>query len=329
MTAMKTGSILLVAVGGIGFRHFQALLNCQSDFELHVVDTSIDAVNRARTYAGEQQSRKQIHYYHAVSELKPAMHFQIAIIATSSLVRRAIFEELITHCKVQTVIFEKVLFPELKDYEEVGELLQKNSISAYVNCARRVQDIYQELCKETRHSKWLHAQIVGADWGMACNAIHMVDLFAYLSSAAVEHITCSGVLLENQIYDSKRKGYIEFYGKLIGKIGEKTTYRIECSHGKAAPTIELFTEKAYYCINEADGCITKQALESGEFEEKYFRLTYVSQTTTQVVEMLLRKQPVELTSYEESAKLHIPVFKEFLKRRNQILGREEEICPIT
>ena len=49
-----TANVLLIAVGGIGFRHFQALLNCESDFELHVLDLNTDTIERAKAYAAEQ-----------------------------------------------------------------------------------------------------------------------------------------------------------------------------------------------------------------------------------------------------------------------------------
>ena len=45
---MNKENVLLIAVGGIGFRHFQALINCQSDFVLYVVDVSREALEQAR-----------------------------------------------------------------------------------------------------------------------------------------------------------------------------------------------------------------------------------------------------------------------------------------
>lgn len=326
---MTKDNVLLVAVGGIGFRHFQALLNCESEFELHVVDISEDAVNRAKSYGEEQNSGKQVHYYGSVSALAPQLNIQIAIIATSSLARRTVFEELVSRCNVKTVIFEKVLFPRLKDYEEVGSLLKENNIAAYVNCVRRVQNVYQELRKEIRCSERLCAQIKGGDWGLACNAIHMVDLFAYLSPIEFEYITCNGSLLENQIYNSKRNGYIEFYGKLTGKIGDRTTYLLECSHGKASILIELFTDSAYYCIDESNGLMTIQSLDSGKFTEKHFLTSYVSQTTTKIVDTILKTGTSELTGYAESVKFHKPILREILHKKNEILGRDDKVCPIT
>jgi len=326
---MKKDNVLIVAVGGIGFRHFQALLNCQSDFDLHVVDVDYEAIERARAYAEEQAHGRTVYYYASVNEIIPSMHFEVAIIATSSLVRRTVFEELIARCTVRTVIFEKFLFPCLNDYSEVGNRLRQKNIAAYVNCARRVQNLYLELRQELHHAKWLHVQVRGSNWGLACNGIHMVDLAAWLSPGGVEPITCNGALLENKIYDSKRKGYIEFYGKLTGRIGENTTYLLECDHGQAEGLIELFTDTSYYSINESEGSMIAQSINSGDPVVRKFELSFVSQTSTQIIDRLLRGHPIELTSYEDSARLHVPVLQEFLKKQNIIQGSESEICPIT
>ena len=326
---MEKDHVLLVAVGGIGFRHFQALLNCRSDFELHVVDVSEAAIERAKTYEKEQKNRKLIHYYTAISEIEPSLYFRLAIIATSSLVRREVFEELVKGHPVETVLFEKVLFPKVRDYAEVGAILKEKHIAAYVNCARRVQSIYRKLREDLGGARLIQAQIRGGNWGLACNSIHMIDLFAYLSGADTQFVTCNSALLENRIYDSKRRGYIEFYGKLAGRIGENTTYLIECNHSEAPNLIELFTDTDYYCIDEAGGQITVQSLNSGELTEHHFQMSYVSRTTSEIADGLLRGEPVELTRFEESARLHIPLLKEFLNKRNEIQGKEDEICPVT
>lgn len=323
------GNVLLIAVGGIGFRHFQALLNCKSDFDLHVVDVSNDAVQRARDYANDQKAKRAIHYYASVAEVPQGTGFQIAIIATSSLPRRAVFEGLTARCEVQSVIFEKVLFPRLEDYEAVGAILRAKHISAYVNCARRVSDFYMALREKTRRAKWIFAQARGSDWGLACNGIHMIDLVAYLSPTGIGDVACNGSLLENHIYDSKRKGYIEFYGRLTGKLGEKATYLMECSHGREPLVIELFTDTAYYCINESQGLMTVQDLDTGDLTVRHFQSLLVSQSTTRIVDRLLCGQAIELTGYQDSARLHVPLLREFLKKKNEIQGSESELCPIT
>lgn len=320
--------ILLIALGGIGFRHFQALLECESEFDLHVMDVSPDAVERARSYAEKRKPNKKIDYHSSISELEPATCFQIAIIATSSLPRRAVFEELIGRCAVRTVIFEKVLFPRIQDYQDVGALLKEHHISAYVNCLFRTEKPYQQIREELRGARQLHAQVTGGGWGLACNCVHMLDLFAYFSSCAPDSVSCEA-LLEDRIYDSKRKGYIEFYGKLIGRVGENTTYLMECDHSQNALKLELFTEKTYYSIDMAGGRAIKLDLVQGNFTEGQYEPLLISRSTTQIVDKLMRGQPIELSSYDVSAEFHVLLLREFLRKKNQIEGAEDVICPIT
>lgn len=329
MMEKAKNKVLLVAVGGIGFRHFQALLTCKSDFELHVVDVSIAAIERAKEYAEGQTHDKIIYYHASVSELEETSLFQLAIIATSSLQRREVFEEITARCIVQTLIFEKVLFPSIDDYEKVERLLKEKHITAYVNCTRRVQPVYKSLHEELLHAKSLCAHVKGSNWGLACNSIHMIDLFAYLISANLERVSCNGSLLEKKIFNSKRKGYIEFYGKMTGSIGDNISYLIECDHGEAELVIELTTESDHYSINESDGVMIKRHLHGGKPIEQHFEFLLVSQVTAYVADKLLQGKPVGLVSYEDSAKLHLPILRELLKTQNEILKSESTVCPIT
>lgn len=327
---MKSNQVLLIAVGNIGFRHFQALLNCRSAFTLHVVDINNTAVAHAKAYAADHANDREIHYYASLAEIPPQVAFHTAIIATSSLPRRAILEELVSLHTVKNVIFEKVLFPRVEDYSAVDLLLDKMGITAYVNCVRRMSVSYAALRDELAGAKNLFFSIRGGDWGLACNCIHIVDLFAFLAGTSQNaSIFCSGTLLEDELFQSKRSGYIEFYGRLVGKLGERALFSIECGHGPIPQEIEIHTDTAYYCIREADGTILSQQLDSAAANMRSLDLPLVSQSTTQAVDRLFEGRPAGLTNYKESAKLHLAFLREFIKKRNALLETEDDLCPIT
>lgn len=327
---MKSNQVLLIAVGNIGFRHFQALLNCRSAFTLHVVDINNTAVAHAKAYAADHANDREIHYYASLAEIPPQVAFHTAIIATSSLPRRAILEELVSLHTVKNVIFEKVLFPRVEDYSAVDLLLDKMGITAYVNCVRRMSVSYAALRDELAGAKNLFFSIRGGDWGLACNCIHIVDLFAFLAGTSQDApVLCSGTLLEDELFQSKRPGYIEFYGRLVGKLGERALFSIECGHGPIPQEIEIHTDTAYYCIREADGTILSQQLDGAAASMRSLDLPLVSQATTQAVDRLFEGLPAGLTNYKESTKLHLAVLREFIKKRNALLKTEDDLCPIT
>lgn len=323
-------NVLLVAVGNIGFRHFQALLNCHSSFDLHVVDVDRNAIVKAKSYAGDHANGRAIYYYASLKEIQAPTAFHTAIIATASLPRRAVFEELISLHTVKNIIFEKVLFPRVEDYLDVQMLLNREGIAAYVNCARRTADIYIALREELAAAKKLFFSMRGGNWGLACNSIHMLDLFSFLAGVEDTLVFCSGVGLEDKIFESKRSNYIEFYGKLVGRLGERSLFSIECVKEPVIPEIEIYTDTTYYCIRESAGTILSQPLNgTGPAEIRRFDLMLVSQITSGVVDRLFSGQLPGLTAYEESAKLHVSLLQEFIKKRNALIGKEEELCPIT
>lgn len=322
--------VLLIAVGNIGFRHFQALLNCSSSFDLYVVDFDDSAITRAKLYAADNANGRSIYYYSSLKDIDVPTAFHTAIIATSSIPRRAVFEELISLHTVKNIIFEKVLFPRVEDYLHVQTLLDKGGIAAYVNCIRRTADVYIALREELAAAKKIFFSMRGGDWGLACNSIHILDLFAFLTGAENPAVSCSGAMLEDKIFESKRSNYIEFYGKLVGKLNEQSLFSIDCIHGQSAAEIEIYTDTTYYCICESMGTILSQPLDGSKPADiRRFDLLPVSQTTNQVVDQLFSGQLPRLTAYRESTDLHVPILQEFIKKRNALIEKEEDLCPIT
>lgn len=327
---MINDNVLLIGVGGIGFRHFQALLNCRNDFEVYIVDKSKKAIDKVKEYVEAQKINRKIHYCYSVDEIDRVLEFRIAIIATPSLPRREVFCSIVTKFKVKNILFEKVLFPRIEDYSVVSAALKEKGIAAYVNCPRRIWPVYTELRKEISQAKHSFVSIKGSNWGLACNSIHWVDLIYYLSGAVNESVYCSGAMLEDRIISSKRSGYIEFLGKLVGSIGEKATFSIECDQGNSPVVVEIYTDKAYFSIKEDDGILIREPFIGDEHRSIcHFESQYVSKTTTDIIERIFNGQELEIAAYECSMSLHIPILREFLKKKNQLLKEENDLCPIT
>lgn len=318
-------AVLLVGLGGIGFRHFQAILNCKSDISLYAVDIKEKAIDRAREYAESIKYNKSIFYLKNVDDITEQL-FEVMIIATSSKVRKDVFSSIARKKIIKNVIFEKVLFPQIDDYYEVKELLQEKGVSAYVNCTGRENKDYQKLKEIIKNNKKFDFYYRGSNWGLACNAIHKIDLFAYLTNAPTEKLILDGSLVENKIYESKRKGYIEFYGRIFGRMGDNVRFIIECDHGSNDAVVDIYTEDAFYSVREG-----KEILISDDnlIRTEFFEVEYVSQTTTSIVDNLINNKKISLPLYEDSMNLHIPFIEMFLKKMDIITGTKNEYCSIT
>lgn len=318
-------TVLLVGLGGIGFRHFQAILNCKSDIELYAVDVEDRAIDRAREYVVSIHYSKSVSFLKNTDNLKDRI-FEVVIIATSSKVRKSIFYNIAKRNIIKYLIFEKVLFTQIDDYYEVKELLQEKEILAYVNCTGRENRDYQKLKEKIEDYKKIHFYYRGSNWGLACNAIHKIDLFSYLTNASSEKLILDGNLLENKIYESKRNGYIEFFGSFSGKIGDNVSFVIECDHGNNEVAVDIYTEDIFYSVREGKEMLIS---ENGLIRTEYFEVEYISQTTTEIVDNLINKRKILLPSYEDSMNIHIPFIKMLLKKMDDITGIKNRYCNIT
>ena len=321
-------SVLLIGLGGIGFRHFQAILNCKEEFDLYVVDISNEAIKRAHDYAGSISYNASVHYYLSIDDI-PSMHFNVAFIATASIQRRSIFENIIKKHLIDNVIFEKFLFPTFEDYEVVERVLNEKKIKAFVDCPARMYSFYHSIKAENKDCKYFIACMKGSNWGLACNAIHLIDQVAFMSDADTKNIDCIGIL-EDKIFESKRKGYIEFFGKLIGDIDKKCKFIIECDHMDNELSFEFVTDKAYYYINEVKGLFIKvDLINNNQITIDKIDVPYVSQLTNINIDCLLSGKKIDLPSYSESKPLHESLLKVFIAHMNKVSGKISKSCPIT
>jgi len=319
--------ILLIGAGGIGFRHFQALFNCEKEIEVYVVDVNDDALKKAQEYELSLNCNMKVFYSKDFSNVPE--YIDVAIIATSSRPRRDVFDSLVRNHTVFKIIFEKFLFPRKEDYKHVAEIISNKRIEAYVDCVARMYDFFNQIKAQISGCKYFVASIKGSNWGLACNAIHMLHLIAYLSESDTKKIACSGQL-ENKVYKSKRTGYIEFFGRIVGDFGNRVSFSIECNHAEDPFTYEFFTDKFYYYINENEQRYSRIAMgKTNEVDTKEARFPYVSQITNLNVDRLLRGERALLPTYDESKPLHEALLNVFHECYEMVECKKMDLCPIT
>lgn len=303
-------NIAIIGAGQLGSRHLQALANSTNQLHIQVIDPNDDSLKIAETRFNEVISNFEgtIEYSTDISTLNKTI--DIVIIATNSKIRKMVFETLIATHTLKNVIFEKVLFTKPSDYEAVEKLIDKHDIKAWVNCPRRMMDFYKHLRGELTGA--IHFSFTGNSWGLGCNGIHFIDLFAYLTKTSA--ITLTNNLIDATTIESKRKGYIEFTGTITGNAG-KHSLRITSFNDITSPSLmTIHTETARYSIEE--GATAKvwmsKAANNWMWEEQTFTMPFQSQLTNKVVDELLENGTCGLTPYSESAALHIPFLKNLI-----------------
>ena len=313
-------SIAIIGVGALGKRHLQSMVELQDQYQIYAVEINEKIINVLNS------EFPKVNFVTTVDELPKEL--VAVVIATNSNIRRLLFEQLINHSIVKNIIFEKVLFQKEEDYYFVQNKLNELNIRAWVNCARREWNSYKSLKNELNGFKELYISAIGGEWGIGCNAIHILDIIEYLSGSEIENLDISG--LKNEVVESKRNGFYEFFGTIRGVSGKCKNFNITCIDESVLPfRIEITTEKSRYMIDEANNYLLVSDEESDwQWEQREFNQVYQSQMTGRIIKSIIDDGVCNLSDYDSSMKLHLKYILpliEFFKSN----GMGENLCPIT
>lgn len=314
-------NIAIIGVGALGKRHLESALKSKRTLKIYVVDNNEEAVREAI-----KMDEKCIIGGTDTSILPEEI--ELAIIATSSAVRKTVFQQMISNSKVKYIIFEKVLFQRIEEYFEVEKLLKEQGIKAWVNCARREQPSYQELKKIVDKSNYFAFQTTGGDWGLGCNGIHMLDLVQFLSGS--QECIIDRLNLLPIVKESKRIGYKEIYGTVSGSCGKCLSFSITCfPHSTSPLRLDLSGDNFYASIDEETHKLTLMSADDGwNANIREFPLYYQSQQTQKVMEKIMNTGDCNLPKYKEAMQLHLSYIEPLIKFFEE-QGLEKGLCPIT
>ena len=323
--------IAIIGAGEIGSRHLQGLALIDRRIDVSVVDPSHSSLKLAKTRFQEinvNEFLRSVKYSESIEALD--QNIDLVIISTNSNVRKRIIEELLNRLEVRNMILEKVVFQSADDFHTVLELFKKKEVKAWVNCGKRMHPVFKNIRRELQDEDIIHMQVIGGKWGLACNAIHLLDLFAFLTGEIVQKIDTSG--LDPKIYESKRNGFIE----LGGKIESETTRGdyLTLTDNKELKEMEIqqhiTSDNHHYNIFQLDGKYNHEHKKNGwQVQEETFPEFPQSQLTHLIVQSVLDSGECDLSSLDESFILHKPMLEGFINHIEKITGKKYDKCPIT
>lgn len=315
-------NIALIGSGELGSRHLQSLAEL-NNASITVVESSPISVEITQQRILELNliELADISYVTDIKQLPSEIDF--AIIATGAAPRLSILRSLLKHASVKYLLLEKVLFQSIEDYWKAKELIDSNNIKVWVNCPRRMFEFYGSIKLKLNKTSAMVMTVNGGNWGLACNAIHFIDILSFLTDSKV--ITVSTAGLEQKIHPSKRKGCIEIFGRLDVTFSNGHRLILNCSHDNAPIDINITSREGEYKIDEVKGSIL---LNDKQMSIDVF-IKYQSELTRLVVEQALTSGKTKLTSFDESCDQHIPLIQSLLLFYNRTKNLETTILPIT
>lgn len=318
-------NIMIIGAGQLGSRHLQGAVQSKLPLNIFVVDPSSDSLELAKSRASEinfGNKGTQVEYQQTITS---STVIDICIIATTANVRFQVFQDLIGGCSVRNVIFEKVLFQKEEEYKAVEELLAINEINAWVNCPRRVFPAYQHVQSLLLNESNISMTVTGSSWGLACNSIHFIDIFSFLTRNCDYELDSS---LLDEVVGSKRNGFYETFGELSGRDKNKNIFHLCCPNdGNTNLEVKIETPRFKVIIKETEGklIVNHKGLETVEL----YQPLYQSQLTHLIIEEIVTLSTSSLTSFADSKKIHLPFIRSIKQHIESILKERLDSCPIT
>ena len=315
--------IAIIGAGQLGSRHLQGIKLAASPLSITVMDNNDEALKVAKdrydvvTPIGE----KSISYVTRIEDLPSQL--DLVIIATGSKPRASIIKSLLAHSTVRYLVLEKVLFPVLAEYQEIAEVLNAKQVKCWINCPRRMYGLYIQLKEIIDSETPMKMVYANENWGLCCNAIHMIDIFMYFTGEKEYAIDISK--LNDKIEDSKRDGYIEMTGTILVKTahGHKLSLTSENNYSglknmtiqNGNNLIEIEESKGVWSINSV---------------RHQYKMAFQSQLTGLLADEILITGGCLLTPFDLSVSYHKPFIEALLEKYNELKGdNNNKVLPIT
>lgn len=323
-------AVVLLGCGGIGRRHLEALLRLPPPAEIYIVEPDPERLQlAAQTAKAAADSRPvgRLHYLSGCDGLPEAV--EVGVVATTAATRRSAIESLLGRCRPRFLILEKVLFQRPEDYAAVGRLLERAGTRAWVNCPRRLWPLYRELAAEIAPCPELLLRVVGpASLGIGSNAIHLLDLLAFLTGSAEIAVEAGGLQL---LPGGSRRGTLEFLGTLTARTpagGSLICSTLERGERPLRLDLDFHERSLRYEEGRARGWAATAA-EGWRWQAFEAQPLLQSRLTDQVVRTLAQTGDCALPGFAESSRLHLALLTALSDRLAELGIDSREGVPIT
>lgn len=315
-------AILISGAGQLGSRYLQGLAKCRLPLRIYVQDIHEEALGRAEQRWNEALGPETHHAvsFHTSIESLPRQ-VDIAIVTTTADVRPRVVGEIAGLAAVRSWVLEKVLAQSEAGLDEIKSHIEDRS-NAWVNTPRRMMPWHQQIKSQLALNRPLELKVEGGLWGLACNAVHYLDLVTWWTGETLLDVRTDR--LNPKWFEGKRKGYWEVSGLLEARFSGGSRALLSARENGDPDSLEVSDAHLSWQINEAEGLARRS-----DGIEIPGRISYQSEMSASLVESILESGRCELPTLERSAALHRIFIRSVLEHWKRAGNPTATFVPIT
>ena len=312
--------LLLVGAGQLGRRYLEGLLRSDLSLSIDIVDNSNDSLHLCREILLGHTNK--LGPTRLLDSLPAGNTYDICILSTTSESRVKLIRYIVKDNTINAWILEKFLAQSQACLDLLSTLILPDS-PCWVNTPRPSMNWYTRIKAHlSQYSPLTHASVIGSNWGMACNAIHFIDLMEWLTDSKIHKIDDQKSKLVWE--KAKRKGYEEAFGSISMKFTAGLNLSMSCDTQNLPRVVILRNPEHEWVIDEPNSVFrgTDQSNIHGYLELQ-------SQMTPDIIHDILINRKCKLTPLSTSIRQHRKILQHFLKSWNQFNGLNSSYLPIT
>jgi hypothetical protein len=302
---MNQAVILISGAGQLGSRYLQGMASSASPLQIHLHDVSATSLETALRRWREVAAADSIHqvWLHTDFATLPKS-IAIAIITTTAEARPAVVRGITQQAGVGAWVLEKVLAQSEAGLNDLLALTGQGA-RAWVNTPRRSLPWHQQIKGQLSGHSHLHLTVSGCEWGMACNAVHYLDMLGWWAGETLIEVRTDR--LHSSWIPAKRPGNWEILGTLEATFSGGSTAQLSVEPGPFSYRFQLRDGEREWVIDEEAGT----AIRSDGLQIPG-RLPLQSEVTAALVASILHDQSCDLPTLVESVALHRPFVRGLL-----------------
>jgi predicted dehydrogenase len=314
-------NFLVVGFGGMGCRHAQSILDAKLTERIFVIEPSDEIFETNLKRIGFNSSA----FVRLKSVDEISVLIDLAVVATSSEPRFEITRQLISK-GVQTFLLEKVVFQSIDQFIKISDLSAEKTVRIFGNLPNRYFDNYIEIKKHILKTATVSVNmtVVGGEFGLACNAIHYLDLFAYLTGYELENnnsrLNVSETPNRRGVQYRELNGFISFKDKN----GRGSLMICSEKNFKGGVTVSISVDTCSTTLYESEQVEFRMLHDA---EVRSFMPIPSSKLTARIITDIGNDKCL-MPELDEMMKHHSLLFNEFNLAFN-LNKKNDTICPIT
>ena len=320
---MKRFTVVTSGAGQLGSRHLQGLATCSLPLDIYVQDPGDGSLNMSQErwleVAATDATQHRLNLCRSLAELPRQV--DVAIVATPADVRPAIVAGISEKSMVNYWILEKVLARSVEALQQIRNSVGTAS-QAWVNTPRRALPWHQAIKAALVPGRPMEIRVDGGDWGLACNSIHFLDMFAWLTGETLEDCRTDG--LDPQWVASKRPGNMGVMGTLDARFSGGSSVQLTARPGDVVYAFKFTDGEHVWHMDEVAGMASRSdglAIPG--------RIPYQSEVTGGLVETLLETGSCALPTLDQSAQTHSVLLRALLSHWQRHVNACATEVPIT